>query len=176
MPTDLERKRDWYRKDRASRPEKYKAFSTAWRAANPDKGKQSWRKHAAEYNERRRALRAANPSVHRAVNAKFKAIHPERYAAAQEKWNALNPGKLTARCRRHQAAKLHASPPWLTRQQVRAMEHFYVEAARMQALDGVKRHVDHIYPLQGETMCGLHVPWNLQVLTASENCRKSNKV
>jgi len=54
------------------------------------------------------------------------------------------------------------------------IKHLYIQAKELEKLDGIKRHVDHIIPLQGEYVCGLHIPQNLQILTANENCKKGN--
>jgi hypothetical protein len=68
-----------------------------------------------------------------------------------------------------------ATPPWLSPEQKSQIEFVYSHAKDCQIVTGEVYHVDHIVPLQGEAVCGLHVPWNLQVLPAEVNVRKSNR-
>jgi 5-methylcytosine-specific restriction endonuclease McrA len=79
---------------------------------------------------------------------------------------------INSRRRRMRAA----TPAWLTaghKTQIRAM---YLSARDLTKRTGVKHVVDHIIPLQSEVVCGLHVPWNLQILTHIENSHKSNRL
>lgn len=67
-----------------------------------------------------------------------------------------------------------ATPPWLTQQQVNQMKEKYWLAKDLKAVSGQEYHVDHIVPINGKNICGLHVPWNLQVLPSDLNLSKGN--
>lgn len=88
------------------------------------------------------------------------------------KWGKVNKGKRASIIAARRMAMKRATPPWLTTEQKNEIRAFYLEAARRPG----EWHVDHIYPIKGKTSCGLHVPWNLQILTGDENRRKGNKV
>lgn len=69
-----------------------------------------------------------------------------------------------------------ATPKWLTAEQKMEIRLRYRLAIELSRRTGIRHAVDHIVPLQGETVCGLHVPWNLEVLTQEENLKKYNRL
>jgi 5-methylcytosine-specific restriction endonuclease McrA len=75
-----------------------------------------------------------------------------------------------------QAAKLNATPRWITKEDFKEMEAVYIAARKTTLLAGFNCHVDHIVPLKGKEVCGLHVPWNLRVVSQSYNSQKNNNL
>lgn len=80
---------------------------------------------------------------------------------------------LNAYAANRRAREKRQTPPWVD---VTDILPFYREAARLTIETGVAHDVDHIVPLAGKGVNGLHVPWNLRVIPASENRAKSNKL
>ena len=64
----------------------------------------------------------------------------------------------------------------LTDEHREQMAALYAKARALTVATGVPHEVDHIHPLVGANFSGLHVPWNLQILTSSENKRKGNRL
>lgn len=77
---------------------------------------------------------------------------------------------------KYKADKIQRTPKWLTKFDLDYIRHLYIQAKELESLDGIKRHVDHIIPLRGKNVSGLHVPWNLEIITAEENIRKGNRI
>ena len=82
-----------------------------------------------------------------------------------------NRGTYHAKTRTRQAAKLKAIPAWADLDQIKRI---YTACASISERTGVEHHVDHIIPLQGKTVCGLHVENNLAIIPAQMNLQKSN--
>ena len=99
----------------------------------------------------------------------------EKHNEKNRKWSSLNKGYTASLSANKRAKKINATPDWLTGPQIAHIKRTYKLSALMKDITGVVYHVDHIVPLNGENVCGLHVPWNLQVLRADLNLSKSNK-
>lgn len=104
--------------------------------------------------------------------AKAKAQPEEQKRKAKRKYHLANKAKLVARSRLRKRAISEAAPAWLTKAHWREMNAIYAEARRLTEATSIAHHVDHIIPLQGKVVRGLHVPWNLRVLTADANQRR----
>ena len=84
--------------------------------------------------------------------------------------------KTNASTMRRKVAKIQAVPKWLTKTQLLEIKYFYKRSKELEHETGIKHNVDHIVPILSDLVCGLHVPWNLQILTKAENMKKSNKL
>lgn len=94
---------------------------------------------------------------------------------AKRKYAKNNPEKTRAQLAKRRAAKLQRTPKWLDKNDWCIIGEFYSLAAIKTRLTGYTWEVDHIIPLQGKNISGLHTPWNLQVITELANQRKANK-
>ena len=97
--------------------------------------------------------------------------NPERLAEYHRTYRNAHRGSFVARNIARQRGQKTATPLWANTAEINAV---YSRARKLETLDGIKRHVDHIVPLRGKLVCGLHVENNLQILTAKENMRKTN--
>jgi hypothetical protein len=91
-------------------------------------------------------------------------------------WKANNKTQVLADNKVRRRKHRDATPPWLTRKQKSEIRQLYQIAITMTQTTGEQYVVDHIVPLRGEEVCGLHVPWNLRVIPQEENLKKSNKL
>ncbi len=152
-------------KQRQANPEAWRHKSARWRKDNPLKARSIWRSYADRNREKRLAERKA-----------WRAKNLDKDRAREKRYLKNNRPIVYAKNGRRRAAETRAVPRWLNWIQKAQIQEFYEIAMARTMQTGEKHHVDHIVPLRGNGVFGLHVPWNLQILTEFENCSKHNKV
>lgn len=106
----------------------------------------------------------------------WRLANQNRYEAILKEWAKNNKAKINAKWMKREAGKKHRTPSWLTEEHWLAISCKYSVAAMLNKNSVERWDVDHIIPLQGKTVSGLHVPWNLQVITAKQNKIKGNRI
>ena len=138
-----------------------------------------------ELAEKARVLRATESEEKRLIRLekarlnqiKWRINNPnhENTKLVKRAYKRNNPSKNLAYLAKRRCAQLKRTPAWLTETDQWMIEQAYELSALRTKLFGFAWHVDHVIPLQGKYVSGLHIPSNLQVIPATENLRKANK-
>jgi len=132
------------------------------KSCRSDRSKAYYIKNKDRALERNKVWAKENPDL-----VKLKA---QRYRQKED-----NKPTILAANARLRANKLNATPAWLTKEHKGDIKAMYALAKKFEKLCNIRYHVDHIVPLAGKEVRGLHVPWNLQLLPASVNISKGNR-
>lgn len=148
-----------------------KPFDGFYKRSRAPDGHEAWCKVCRlEHN---RAWLARNKDRHSELTRSWYECNKDQHLANSKEWYAANRHrKLATTTAREQRCRL-ATPAWADKEAIVA---FYKEAQRLTAETGIQYDVDHIIPLQGKTVSGLHIPANLRVIPSAENKRKAAKL
>jgi len=115
-------------------------------------------------------------SMFRSYSRKWRLENPEQSRQSilrfREKNKEKNKSVTNSYAAKRRARKRHAMPSWLTPDHISQINAVYAEAKRLEKETGIAYHVDHIVPLAGKIVCGLHVPWNLRAIPGDKNLRR----
>jgi hypothetical protein len=163
---------------REANREKRLASMKAWRESNKEKRAsydKQWKKDNADHRKEYMTDYYSNTMEQRKlVYEKWKAENQDHIKKRNKEYYENNRDKRCYWQSVRDATKTNAMPKWLSKEHKQQMKDMYKECFEISKTSGIPHNVDHIYPLQGENSCGLHVPWNLQIITAVENISKKN--
>ena len=168
MTTDIERKRELSRERNRRYLEKNDPEVMARRAAASKAYRERLKSDPAYAEKLADRKRKAVERTKR-----WQAANPEKVREHAKATRQRHPEKEAAKVQRRNAAKLHATPAWANAQKI---ERHYANARYLTEVTGHQHHVDHIVPLRGKTVCGLHVENNLRVVPHFINTRKGNRL
>lgn len=123
--------------------------------------------------ERAKAWHLANPEKVAQKNKIYKTKNKQKITEYNKQWWFENKDKRATYEAKRRATILQRTPYWDPDAHLIVAK--YQLAAMLSQASGVPHHVDHIIPLQGRKVSGLHVFSNLRVIPGSDNVKKSNK-
>jgi len=164
--------KDYYRVNK----ERHAANMAEYYRLNKDQYIEYYETNKEQILDQKRKYRDANKEKFALRDLKYRKNNKDQIAVREAKYRRDNKDKMNAKNAKNRANKFQATPAWLTKLEHEQITEFYTCAQMFKLYTGQDYHVDHIVPLQGKNVCGLHVPWNLRVIPAKENQSKSNKL
>ena len=147
-----------------------------WCATCMSAYKKQYKKDNAErIKEKQRAYDAVQNPLRRSYFQQRYIDKKEHILATNNSYRKENLDKHAAKETKRRAAKINRTPVWLTGNDHWMIEQAYELAALRTKMFGFNWEVDHVLPLQGKMISGLHTPTNLQVIPAIFNRQKNNR-
>ena len=115
-----------------------------------------------------------NPERRKEIKTQWAENNKDKVNKSRKQWKLNNKAKIYTTTSVRRANLLKATPKWVDKNALKDIESFYICSQMFSMYTGQKYHVDHIIPLRGKKVSGLHVPNNLQVIPAKENLSKRN--
>ena len=160
-------------------PRKTKGSCVECLKAEWAKGNETRAEYFRQYNQSEAGQKAKREYYNRnkdAVIARAQARDTKPVTGYKTAYKERNPDLYKELVSLRRRRFRQATPKWLSAEQKLEIRLKYRLAIELSRRTGVRHAVDHVVPLHGETVCGLHVPWNLEVLTQDENLKKYNKL
>lgn len=156
-------KKIWAHMHYLNNQQKYKDKAKLWRDENPE----AYEARNKEYFSREDVKKKMRETTRR-----WTAENPERKRQMDLEFKEKNRSLVTSYKGKYRAARRMATPSWLTPEHINEIRQVYEEARRLSLETGIPHEVDHIVPLAGKIVSGLHVPWNLRAIPKTENNRR----
>lgn len=135
-----------------------------------------------EYNLKTKQIKAEkykiwwekNKTIRNKAAHEYHILNKEKVAIRHNSWRQNNKDKTRYNVAKYTSSKDKRTPKWLSIEDLWFIKEVYSLAVYRTECTGKQWQVDHIVPLRGGNVSGLHVPWNLQILSQSENAQKNN--
>ena len=156
-----------FKKDKTKKGGHY----SSCRECNKKAWKANYANIAEDHRLKNKRYADANPDKVKRYGKRYYVQNRDAALLRSAKWREDNRGHANSLRTVSKKRYRQAMPVWADRDKINS---FYIEAVRKTDITGTQHHVDHIIPIKGVNVCGLHIAENLQVITALENAKKHN--